>query len=83
MGHLWVRLTGTPASPLGRIWPCSGSGSLSGQYMTHGARGSWEMFWTFPPVAKARPEGVRRGWEDPGGLVAAAAVAGVCGTGGD
>ena len=28
----------------------------------HGLRGSDEIFWTFPPVAKARPEGVRRGW---------------------
>jgi len=35
--------------------------------MMQGFRGSVETFCTFPPTAKARPEGVRRGWADLGG----------------
>jgi hypothetical protein len=62
------RLTGTPESPLGRICPCSGRGSLSGQYITQGVRGSVDTFWTLPPLAKALPDGVSRGWDGGGGL---------------
>ena len=29
-----------------------------------GLRGSDEMFWTFPPTAKTRPDGVKRGCAD-------------------
>ena len=36
--------------------------------MMHGDRGSLETFWTFPPTAKARPEGVSRGWVALGGF---------------
>jgi|ERR1700722_4250043 len=68
-GETVARLTGTPVNPLGRIWPCSGSGSLSGQYITHGAKGSEDTFWTFPPLENARPEGVSSGCETPSGLV--------------
>lgn len=38
--------------------------------MMQGDKGSLEMFWTFPPTAKARPEGVRRGCEGLGGWAA-------------
>ena len=47
--------------PDGRICPFSGSGSLSGQYITHGARGSRDTFCTRPPTANARPDGVSNG----------------------
>lgn len=50
------------ADPLGRIWPRSGSGSLSGQYMMHGAVGSVEMLRTRPPAESACPDGVSSGY---------------------
>lgn len=51
--------------PLGRIWPCSGGGSLSGQYMMHGASGSLDTFCTRPPTLIARPDGVSSGYALP------------------
>ena len=57
--------------PLGRIWPCSGSGSLSGQYMIHGASGSLDTFCTRPPILIARPDGVSSGY----GLLARGPIA--------
>src|SRR5215510_3031416 len=38
--------------------------------MTHGVSGSCDMFCTLPPTAKARPDGVSRGWDGAGALVA-------------
>ena len=54
---------------MGRIWHGSGSGSLSGQYMTHGASGSREMLRTRPPTLRARPEGVSGGYWGGGALL--------------
>jgi hypothetical protein len=34
--------------------------------MIHGERGSLDTFWTFPPTAKARPDGVSKGWDGGG-----------------
>ncbi len=50
------------AESTGRIWHGSGVGSLSGQYMTQGARGSRETLRTRPPTLSDRPEGVRGGY---------------------
>lgn len=46
--------------------------------MMQGDNGSLDMFWTFPPTAKARPDGVRSGCVDFGGCVGEEAYAG-CG----
>lgn len=54
--------------PLGRIWPRSGKGSLSGQYMIQGDKGSREIFRTLPPALRVCPEGVRRGYDGDGGF---------------
>ena len=56
------------AQSIGRIWFESGIGSLSGQYMTQGVRGSLEMLRTRPPTLRARPEGVRGGYWGGGAL---------------
>ena len=50
------------AEPEGLICPRSGRGSLSGQYMMHGAVGSVEMLRTRPPALSAWPEGVSSGY---------------------
>ena len=67
-GEKWKR-TVMSAESMGRIWHGSGSGSLSGQYMTHGASGSREMLRTRPPTLRARPEGVSGGYWGGGALV--------------
>ena len=41
---------------------------MSGQYMTHGLIGSSEMLRTRPPLARAWPLGVKRGYDGAGGL---------------
>jgi hypothetical protein len=51
--------TGTPTRILGRIWLCSGRGSLSGQNRKQEKSGSEDTSCTLPPTLNARPDGVR------------------------
>jgi hypothetical protein len=51
--------TGVPKASFGRICPCSGRGSLSGQNRKQEDRGSDDTSCTLPPMLNARPDGVR------------------------